>query len=133
MSRLDLSGGWTGEYAYPGGIEPTTPFAALIEDRDGVLSGSIVEPNLFGPSGGHLGAVIHGYRQESAVDFVKTYDGASDAAHAVDYVGRLSEDGCTISGVWSVADLDGTFEMSRDATDEEPVAAKAEAEVELDR
>lgn len=79
-----------------------------------------------GSSSGELGALISGSRQASAIDFTKMYDGQSDAAHAVDYVGRLSGDGNSISGVWSLASLDGTFEMHREAVWEEVAGSEAE-------
>ena len=122
----NISGLWMGSYSYPGGIGPTTPFLAKIEDHDGALSGSIVEPNLQGHLSDSLDAVIRGTRQGTAVDFTKVYDGASDYAHAIDYVGRLSGDGNTIRGVWSLADLDGSFEMHREAVWEEKAGEKAE-------
>ncbi len=54
------------------------------------------------------------------------YDGESDAAHAVDYVGRLSGDQNSITGVWSLGSLDGTFEMHREAVWEEQAGQEAE-------
>ena len=123
---LNISGLWMGRYSYPGGAGPTTPFLAKIEDHDGALRGTIIEPNLIGPSSDSLQAVLSGSRQGSAVDFTKLYDGASDAAHAVDYVGRLSADGNTISGVWSLENLDGSFEMHREAVWEEKAGEEAE-------
>lgn len=42
----------------------------------------------------------------------------------VDYVGQLSGDGMVVSGVWSLFDINGTFEMHR----EEQVAAMEKAE-----
>ena len=116
-----------GSFSYPAGQGPTTPFLAKLEDQDGSLSGSMIEPNTVGLSSDELEAMISGSRQGRAVDFTKTYDGASDAAHAVDYVGRVSADGNTISGVWSLAEMDGTFEMHREAVWE--AQADAEAEV----
>ena len=126
-SRINLSGLWMGSYSYPGGWGPTTPFLARLEDHDGRLSGTIMEPNMIGPSSDTLEAVLSGSRDGQSVDFTKLYDGASDAAHAVDYVGRLSGDGNSIAGMWSLHDLDGTFEMHREAVWEE--AAGQEAEV----
>ena len=123
---LNLSGLWMGQYAYPLGIGPTTPFLARIEDDAGALSGTIIEPNTIGTTSDSLEAVLRGSRTGNAVDFTKVYDGASDAAHAVDYVGRVSGDGNTISGVWSLVDLDGTFEMFREAVWEEQVGEEAE-------
>jgi hypothetical protein len=113
-----------GSYSYPWG-EASVPFLARIEDRDGALSGTIIEPNTMGTSSDSLEAILSGSRHGSAVDFTKAYDGASDAAHAVDYVGRLSGDGNSISGVWSLQDLDGTFEMYREAVWEEEVGKEA--------
>jgi hypothetical protein len=125
-ANLNIGGLWLGSFAYPGGAGPTTPFLAKIEDRDGALSGTIVEPNHIGLSSDSLEALLSGSRQGSSVDFTKVYDGASDAAHAVDYVGRLSADGNTISGVWSLADVDGSFEMHREAVWEEAMGEAAE-------
>jgi hypothetical protein len=124
--RINLSGLWMGSFSYPDGLGPTTPFLARLEDSDGSLGGSIIEPNTIGASSDQLEAVLSGSRQGSAVDFTKVYDGASDAAHAVDYVGRLSGDGNSITGVWSLADFDGTFEMHREAVWEERVGEEAE-------
>ncbi len=115
-----------GSYAYPGGVGRTTPFLASIEDHDGSLRGTIVEPNTMGASSDQLGSVISGSRSGSSVDFTKMYDGESDAAHAVDYVGRLSADQNSVTGVWSLGSLDGTFEMHREAVWEEQAGQEAE-------
>lgn len=124
--RTNLGGLWLGSYSYPDGLGPTTPFLASLADDCGALSGTIIEPNTIGPSSKELGAVISGSRAGAAVDFTKVYDAASDAAHAVDYVGQLSGDGNTISGVWSLEDMDGTFEMHREAVWEEQAGQEAE-------
>ena len=123
---INLSGLWLGSFSYPAGEGPVTPFLASLEDHDGSLSGSIVEPNTIGDASDQLQAFISGSRSGTAVDFTKMYDGASDAAHAVDYVGRLSADGNSITGVWSLAQTDGRFEMHREAVWEERVGAEAE-------
>jgi hypothetical protein len=123
---LNIGGLWMGSFSYPSNHGPTTPFLARIEDESGALSGTIIEPNTMGRSSDSLEAILSGSRHGEQVDFTKAYDGASDAAHAVDYVGRLSGDGNTISGVWSLADLDGTFEMYREAVWEEKVGQEAE-------
>ena len=122
----NLSGLWMGSFSYPSGAGPTTPFLARLEDHDGSLSGTTIEPNTIGPSSDQLEAVLSGSRQGSAIDFTKMYDGESDAAHAVDYVGRLSGDGNSITGVWSLAETDGTFEMHREAVWEEKAGEEAE-------
>jgi hypothetical protein len=125
-ARINLSGLWMGSYSYPGGQGPTTPFLARIENHDGSLVGTIIEPNTMGRSSDELEAVLSGSRQGSAVDFTKLYDGESDAAHAVDYVGQVSGEGNSVSGVWSLADADGSFEMHREAVWEEKVGEEAE-------
>ncbi len=127
MSKsINLSGLWMGSFAYPGGTGPTTPFLASLVDNDGSLTGTTIEPNTIGRSSGQLEAVLSGSRSGSAVDFTKMYDGESDAAHAVDYVGRLSPDGNSITGVWSLESFDGTFEMHREAVWEEQAGREAE-------
>ena len=125
MAGINLSGLWLGSFAYPQGQGPTTPFIAKLVDRDGSLTGETVEPNISFTSEA-LEAFLVGSRQGVSVDFTKTYDGASDAAHAVDYVGRLSADGNSIVGVWSMDGLDGTFEMYREAVWEEVAGEGAE-------
>jgi hypothetical protein len=123
---INLSGLWLGSFSYPAGQGPLTPFLASLEDNDGSLSGSIVEPNTIGNASEQLQAFVSGSRSGTAVDFTKMYDGESDAAHAVDYVGRLSEDGNSITGVWSLEQLDGAFQMHREAVWEERMGAEAE-------
>ena len=113
--RINLSGLWLGSYSYPGGIGPTTPFMAKLVDAGGSLSGEIVEPNTMGTSAETLEAFLVGTREGSAVDFTKTYDGTGDVFNSIDYVGRLSDDGNRVTGVWSMEDLDGSFEMYREA------------------
>lgn len=129
--RLNMTGMWEGSFSYPAFRGPTTPFVARIEESGGALSGTLMEPNTIGWSTEELEAVLRGSRQGKSVDFTKTYDGSSDAAHAVDYVGQLSDDGNSVTGVWSLQDLDGTFEMRREIGWEEAIAATADDEVDL--
>ena len=126
VERINLSGLWLGSFSYPGGQGPTTPFMAKLVDADGALSGEIVEPNTVGYSAETLEAFIVGTRDGGSVDFTKTYDGAADAAHSVDYVGQLSGDGNRIAGVWSMEQMDGKFEMYREAVWEEVEGKEAE-------
>ena len=127
--RLNMTGMWEGTFAYPAFQGPTTPFVARIDDSEGSLSGSIIEPNTIGFASEELEAVLAGTREARSVDFTKTYDGSSDAAHAVDYVGQLSEDGDTVSGVWSLGEIDGTFEMHRERAWEEIASAEVAEEL----
>ena len=124
MAQPNLSGLWLGSYSYPGGEGPTTPFMAKLVDAGGSLSGEILEPNMLG--GGELSAFLAGSRSGAAVDFTKTYDGTGGVSNSVDYVGRVSEDGNSVTGVWSMQGMDGTFEMYREAVWEEAVGQEAE-------
>ena len=121
-----MTGMWEGTFAYPAYQGPTTPFVARIAEESGVLGGTIMEPNTMGPSTDELEAVLTGSRDGRSIDFIKTYDGSSDAAHAIDYVGQLSEDGNLVTGVWSLAEFDGTFEMRREIAWEEVLSVEAE-------
>lgn len=129
-NRLNLSGRWDGTYAYPGGVGPKTPFVAELAEEAGAVSGTIVEPNLMGSSSETLTSIVRGTRAGTAIDFTKTYDGASDAAHSVDYVGQLSADGTAVTGVWSLDQMDGTFEMHRQAAAEAPLESEAAETIE---
>ena len=119
----NLSGQWSGEFAYPRHIGPITPFIATIEDQSGRLTGTIIEPDVI--HGGVIDAAITGSRHGASLDFTKTYsaNAPADYADPVDYVGSLSADGAVIKGVWSLLDWDGTFEMRRDALAEEETSA----------
>ena len=111
--RGNISGEWHGTFRYPSGFGPDTPFLAAITDRAGELVGTIIEPNEFRPETAH--ATLRGHRFGTSVDFTKTYRAAGpEYATPVDYVGRLSEDGTRIVGVWSLLEWDGSFEMFRD-------------------
>jgi hypothetical protein len=126
--NLNLTGDWSGEFSYPRNMGPTTPFLANIQDEGGHLSGTIIEPAIRG--GETMKATIAGHRQGSSVDFTKTYQSTGRGYDTpVDYVGSLSGDGNTVSGVWSLFDLDGTFEMRREAVEGEEVEEEAEVEL----
>ena len=118
--RLNMTGMWEGTYVYPAFQGPTTPFVANFVDQEGDLGGSTLEPNNLGMAGepGELQATLVGNRQGRAVDFTKSYDGEV-VSDQIDYVGQLSEDGETVTGVWSNSEMDGTFEMHRERAWEE--------------
>ena len=108
-----LSGNWDGVYTYPKRYGPTTPFVAMIAETGASFEGRILEPHLF--AGGTAEARVAGYRSGRSVDFTKTYVAhAAGYENPVDYVGQLSEDGMTITGIWSMLDWNGEFEMTRE-------------------
>lgn len=123
----NLTGKWDGVFQYPQDHMPTTPFLADIIEEAGAFSGTTIEPDLYG--GASANARIVGHRSGRSVDFTKTYQ-SRDAGYQnpVDYVGQVSEDGLTITGVWSLKDWNGTFEMTREAGVE--VSREEVAEVE---
>ena len=128
MATDDISGEWHGTYRYPNGTGPDTPFLAVIEERAGHLSGSIIEPHVYRPAETARAAIV-GHRSGAQIDFTKTYHGTGrEYATPVDYVGQLSADGSRIAGAWSLLQWDGSFEMYRDVADE----ADAETEEEVE-
>ena len=129
-SRENLSGFWVGRYAYEGSVAEPVQFLATIEESGGTLSGTISEPNQIGHSSKELHAFLSGTREGADVFFAKTYDGASDAAHRVDYFGQVSDDGRRIAGHWLLAGASGSFDMSREILDEDEEAVERVEEVE---
>lgn len=127
---LNLTGRWDGVFKYPQDYAPTTPFIAEIIEEAGALHGATLEPDLYKNSPAK--AEIAGHRSGRSVDFTKTYfdrdDGYQDP---VDYVGQLSEDGLMISGVWSLKEWNGTFEMTREVGLEIEVEERAEVEIDV--
>ena len=112
----NLSGQWSGEFAYPAHAGPVT----TMEDHGGQLSGTIIEPDIV-TGAATAEAVFTGIRHGSTVDFTKSYGPRASYGYEnpVDYVGSISADGNTISGVWSLLEFDGTFEMRREAAEYE--------------
>ena len=133
VDPLDMTGMWQGTYVYPAHVGPTTPFVAVLREEDGRLTGTTMEPGPSGfPGSEELNAELAGSRSGRSVDFIKTYDGQV-WDDVVDYVGQLSPDGPTVTGVWSNNDLDGTFEMHRDMTLEELVETEEAVELPEER
>ncbi len=123
----NLTGHWSGEFAYPRNEGPTTPFLATIQDDGGRLGGTIIEPNIV-TGGSTIVAHIVGLKHGSSVDFTKSYGALPPFGYEtpVDYVGSVSTDGNTVTGVWSLLDLDGSFEMRREVAAEEDAEKQAE-------
>ena len=130
--RNNITGFWVGRYAYDGGLGTTVQFIATLDESEGAaLSGTISEPNHMGAHSKELHAFISGNRHGTDVFFAKTYDGASDAAHRVDYYGVLSDEGRRIAGHWTLAGTSGSFEMSRELLDGKEEEAELLEEVEI--
>ena len=109
----DISGQWDGQFSYPAGGGPVTPFLATLNQRGTSFTGSIIEPDLY-MTGEAAEATVVGVIAGHAVDFTKTYrKAAMGYKNPVDYVGQLMDKGERIVGVWSLLDMNGTFEMTR--------------------
>lgn len=102
---MDISGKWDGVFAYPDVPDagPVTPFVAEIVERDGRISGTILEPHEFRSGTAH--ASLEGVRAGRTVDFLKTYHAAgAEYEEPVAYAGSLSADGNIITGHWMMSD-----------------------------
>jgi hypothetical protein len=110
-------------------FQADVPFLAALSEADGVLSGSIDEPNTFAPATvEQLFATLSGSRAGSAVSFVKTYDGAAGVSHSVSYEGEVNETLTRIDGTWRISWLSkGPFFMERAVAAEDEAEREAEA------
>jgi hypothetical protein len=124
-SAQNLTGIWHGLYSYPHGRAPVGFVATLIE-ASGALSGTTHEPcDMGGSPNDTLYATLLGRRRDSAVAFVKRYDGANPFYRTVAYEGTLSADGTEIEGRWVVpGNWSGKFLMIRSAGRQEVVTRK---------
>lgn len=127
----DLSGVWSGSYAYPGSLEPV-PFALELRDNGGMLSGEVSEPAPPDMPPGDVHAMLTGSHSGSRVSFTKIYDSLDHFLDPVHYDGTLDEDECEISGQWTISPTwSGSFVMTRPKP--ERAAAEVEETVEVDR
>ncbi len=122
----NLTGIWHGIYSYPVARAPVSFVATLIETAS-AISGTTHEPRAVGGSPDEtLYATLLGRRRNSAVAFVKTYEGANPHYATVLYEGTLSSDGTEIEGRWTVpGNWSGKFLMIRSAGKTETIARKA--------
>ncbi len=127
---IDLSGEWDGQFSYPAGNGPVTPFLATLSQRGTSFTGTIMEPDLY-LGGATAEATVIGVIAGHAVDFTKTYRKATMGyENPVDYVGQLVDKGERITGVWSLLDMNGTFEMTRHGGAEAHVEREETVEIE---
>ncbi|MBH5323223.1 hypothetical protein [Aurantiacibacter sediminis] len=110
--RAEIRGLWNGSFQYSSSADVGDfPFKAKIVEKDGDVSGLIIEDSL---SGGTVKAEIKGRLDGRAISFTKTYLTEKDHyAHAVQYEGQISADGTAISGTWRLPHDGGTFSMIR--------------------
>ena len=114
----DMNGIWSGRYEYSGYGE-AVKFTAWIDDQEGALSGTILEPNTFVLSHAEdLQADINGSRMALEVEFTKTYETGSGAhQRPITYSGTVDKAFTLLRGSWvfpeDPAFARGIFEMSR--------------------
>ena len=111
-SSLPITWDWRGCYHYLGGTGLTSSFTARIEDDGTHLRGEKIEPDRRGGSAPSRASIV-GVRESTTVKFTAFGTPHSVEFNSVDYVGTLSEDGNTISGMWAFQIFDGPFEMHR--------------------
>ena len=112
IAPLPLTGNWRGSSDYLGGAGLTSSFTARIEDDGTHLRGEKIEPDRRGGSAPSRASIV-GVRESNTVKFTAFGTPHSVAFNSVDYVGTVSEDGNTISGMWAFQIFDGPFEMHR--------------------
>ncbi|SFR80044.1 hypothetical protein [Sphingomonas jatrophae] len=133
VDRMNLTGAWFGSFSYLGTTQADVSFIATIEEVAGLVTGETSEHTDVAGLQVELKAILRGSREGADVSFIKAYDGAGMAAHAVEYRGTLSDDGKRVSGAWEMEGVMGGFEMHREIVDvaaEEVLEAEAPLEFE---
>jgi hypothetical protein len=121
-SLQNLTGIWHGLYSYPYGRRAPVSFVATLIEAGSTVSGTTHETcEMGGLPNQTLYATLLGRRQDSAVVFLKTYDGSNPHYGRVSYDGTLSADGTEIEGRWILPGSSGKFLMIRSAGKEESI------------
>lgn len=112
----DMSGLWSGIYFY--GADAGVPFSAWIDEADGALSGTTLEPNTFAAtSAEELEANITGTRRGVSVEFTKIYAPSTGIRQPpLIYRGDVNGDFTEVTGRWAFSSLgapSGRFKLSR--------------------
>jgi hypothetical protein len=136
LTILNISGEWTGVYDYPDNESDAVPFKATVSDMDGLVSGSIIEPNTFVEDGNtELFSVINGKRDGLYITFLKIYESSEYTdSYEIIYEGTLTKDMTVIQGTWKTTDdmtWSGPFVMNRAAKIEIKREQKIEEDITL--
>ncbi len=123
---IDLTGRWSGSYAYSGSLD-TVPFGADLRD-DGGLVGGLIEEDASGIGlSGQTHSTCSGHHDGERLTFTKIYDSHDMLIAPIEYQGQILDEGHEISGSWTIAidHLSGPFVMTRPkiATQEEEAVA----------
>lgn len=123
-----LSGVWSGRYWVSETDQEGVQFSAWLMLEDGRLTGSILEPSLFGlVEHTENEASLRGHVTEDEVVFLKTYKGVDHEPGY--YEGELSECGQHIIGRWYFGwpdEASGRFEMKLKSASKTPIATAPE-------
>ena len=105
---------WSGQYGYSDG-RASVPFTLTLRvSADGSFTGYTTEPEtLANSSAKALTADVSGSFNGTRIYFKKTYDGSGGRNHTVEYSGKLSADGHSLSGTWKLDTLSGDFSAER--------------------
>lgn len=130
--KRDVTGVWYGRYEADQWDE-TNGFIAVLEELGGVVTGVITERDTDGlaATGDIRRALVSGHRDSSALIFVKQYDGTGGHDHAIDYAGRIDDEGVEVTGKWAQPFSSGGFVMEREKFSAEALEAEEEAEIPL--
>ena len=125
--KRDVTGVWYGRYE-AGHWDEKNGFIAVIEEMGGAVTGVVTERDDDGIRTRR--AMVNGRRDGALVRFVKQYDGSCGFSHAVNYSGRIDDEGCEIGGAWTVPGGWGRFVMEREKFDAAELEAEEEAVLE---
>lgn len=120
---MNVSGFWTGEYAYDNVKGLVVEFNAELNQMGAILSGNTTEQNTFADQGHQiLIAELFGKVSGEKVDFTKCYSNGTPNQEKILYQGLISDDGGLITGNWTMLSMwTGSFKMNR-AIEQKPKA-----------
>ncbi len=123
MTSHKIDGKWRGHYTYSSNTDAGSSFDAHFEDCKGALSGEIVDDEWLGA------AVLVGSFNFPDVSFTKQYTRMK--LSTIDYKGKMSDDGKTMSGTWVIFEsqtaLRGTWHAYRADQQAQKLQAKTSA------
>ena len=113
---MDVSGFWTGEYAYDSVKGLKVEFKAGLVQTGAILSGDTTEENTFADQCGQiLIAELFGKVSAQNVSFTKAYKNGPPGQEKILYQGSISDDGSLITGTWTImSSWTGSFRMTRE-------------------
>lgn len=118
-ARTNIGGLWSGWYAEEG-FGDAVPMTAWLDDRNGILAGSALEPDIAGlEPAADLDSALDGLREGTSFVLTKTYrEGQGAPPVTILYEGEADAAFQHLSGTWTVAEApiqSGPFAWSRAA------------------